>query len=152
MMTVMPREKRDTHAIGNRTEAVLLSYLLASYETVLVPFGDGQRYDLVVEGADGFLRIQCKTGWLRAGGVNFNTSSSTYHRPPVGERGRSRCYRGEADFFGIWCPENCTAYLVPVEDVGQRLAVLRIDPPLNNQAKNIRWAKDYILPPPGKPS
>jgi hypothetical protein len=35
---------------------------------------------------------------------------------------------------------------VPVSDVPEGSANLRIDAPMNNQAKRIRWAKDYLIP------
>ena len=35
---------------------------------------------------------------------------------------------------------------MPVSDVPEGSANLRIDPPMNNQEKGIRWAKDYVIP------
>jgi PD-(D/E)XK endonuclease len=142
--------KKNTHATGDRTEAILMSYLLGSYDTVLIPFGNGRRYDLVLEDADRrFFRVQCKTGWIEQGAICFNTCSASYRngRSASGAR-RTRGYAGEVDFFGVYCPATGEAYLVPVDHVGNRLGVLRVEPPRNNQSKNIRWAKDYVLTPP----
>jgi hypothetical protein len=36
-------------------------------------------------------------------------------------------------------------YLVPITDVPDRGACLRVKPTKNNQAKGVRWAKDYVL-------
>jgi hypothetical protein len=36
-------------------------------------------------------------------------------------------------------------YLVPITDVPDRGACLRVKPAKNNQAKGVRWAKDYVL-------
>jgi hypothetical protein len=55
---------RNTHIIGDRTEAILMAKLLAVYDAVLLPFGNGRRYDMVVDTGNRFLRIQCKTGRL----------------------------------------------------------------------------------------
>jgi len=30
---------------------------------VLIPFGEGQPYDLVIDLEPAFMRVQCKTGW-----------------------------------------------------------------------------------------
>jgi hypothetical protein len=35
--------------------------------------------------------------------------------------------------------------VVPVTDVPDRGACLRIEPTKNNQVKGVRWAKDYVL-------
>jgi hypothetical protein len=52
-------------------------------------------------------------------------------------------YGGEADAFGIYCPENDGVYLVPVNEVGKVAAALRVEATRNNQSKKIRWARDY---------
>jgi len=122
--------------IGERTEAIILAALLRKGETLLLPFGDNQRYDLVLDRDGTFIRVQCKTGRLRNGGITFHASSSHEHRG----NGR-RKYVGEADFFGIYCPELDKVYLLPVKDVFSK--TLRVDPPLNGQKTGICWAKDY---------
>lgn len=137
----------NTHSIGDRTEAIVLAHLLRSYETVLIPFGNGRRYDLVVDDGGRFLRVQCKTGSYRDGTIVFNTASSQYQ----GGGGRSyrgrRSYRGEVDYFAVYCPPLDRTYLVPVEDVGASHGCLRVDAPKNQQQKAIRWANDYELRP-----
>jgi PD-(D/E)XK endonuclease len=138
----------STRAKGNRTEARLLAALLDIYDTVLLPYGGNCRYDLAVETPEGFKRIQCKTGRLRDGGVRFNTSSSTMHR----HNGSRKTYHGEADFFGVWCAELDTCYLVPVEECGGVQSTLRIADSRNGQAAGIRWAKEYEIRSPGPES
>src|SRR5262249_41637511 len=54
-----------------------------------------------------------------------------------------RSYRGQADYFGVYCPQTDKVYLVPVDEVGVNGVLLRVDPPKNNQHSRIRWAKDY---------
>ena len=130
----------NTKAKGDLTEAMILAGLLRAGKNVLKPFGDNQRYDLVVEENGTFSRIQCKTGRVKLGAVTFKTCSTYAHR------GReSRDYRGEADVFGVYCPDNDTVYMVPVNDVGIREGSLRIDEPKNGRTKGIRWAEKYIV-------
>lgn len=119
-----------------------MARLLQVYECVLLPFGNGRRYDMVVDTGSEFLRVQCKTGRLRAGAILFSTASSHYHRNGGARRG----YRDAADMFGVYCPATGKVYLVPVGDVGEREASLRIEPARNNQAAGIRMAADYELP------
>jgi hypothetical protein len=109
--------------------------------TMHKPFGDNQRYDLVVDEEGVFKRIQCKTGRLKDGAISFNTCSSSYHR-----NGQKHSYHGQIDYFGVYCPESRKCYLVPVEDVGTRQAKLRVEPAANSQEKNIHWAEDYEMP------
>jgi hypothetical protein len=139
-------------AIGDRTQAHVLARLVEHGKLVLVPWGENQRYDLVIDEGDEFVRVQCKTGRLSEGAIRFNACSITYHHPS--NRGTAyyrHDYRGDADVFGVYCPETQGVYLVPVEEVGVRQGCLRVAPPRNNQSKNIRWARDYELPriPPG---
>ena len=129
----------NTKAIGEKTEAIILAALIKNNKVVLLPFGDNQRYDLVIHDKS-FIRVQCKTGKLKKGAVRFRLCS-TY-----GHRGRGpKDYKKDVDVFGVYCPHNDSVYIVPVADVGTREAALRLDKPKNAQVKKIRWAKDYIL-------
>jgi hypothetical protein len=92
----------------------MLAVLLDRYETVQLPYGGNCRYDLGADTPDGFIRIQCKHGRLRSGAVRFNTSSSTVRW----KNGGRKTYVGEADYFGVYCPELGTSYLVPVAEIG----------------------------------
>lgn len=117
-----------------------------SRSTRLCCFGENQRYDLVVEHRDRFHRIKCKTGRLRNGVVRFNACSTTYHYPK-GPDGKpyKHDYRGEADFFGVYCPENDKCYLVPVGEIGKSVGSLLLDRTINNQSLGIRWADPYEI-------
>ena len=139
----MPAPKGiNPQIIGDRSCAMILARLLQVFDIVLIPFGENQRYDLVVDTGRGFLRVQCKTGRLRDGAIRFNSCSSTFHHPNPDSRARSH-YRGAADVFGVYCPETDGVYIVPVEEVGMRAAALRVEAARNNQRSKIRWARDY---------
>lgn len=56
-----------------------------------------------------------------------------------------RDYRGQVDYFAVYCPETDKVYLVPVEDVGTNEGSLRVEPTLNEQQKGVRWAVDYEI-------
>jgi len=130
--------------IGERSEGMVLAALLRAGKVVLQPFGDNQRYDLVIEDDRKFVRVQCKTGRIKGGAVLFDTCSSQAHRG----RGK-KDYRGQADVFGVYCPERDEVYLVPVDDVGRTSATLRLEPPKNGQTKGVRLAVEYLLNIPG---
>jgi hypothetical protein len=95
---------------GTLTEAAILNALIGAGYNVLVPFGVA-RYDLVIETADGFKRVQCKTGHLTVNGrMTFNLSSRSLE-------GVSRVYDGEVDYFGVFLPAAGSTYLIPMGEV-----------------------------------
>lgn len=139
-------------AIGDRSVAKILARLIDVFDSIAIPFGENTRYDLLGEARGRFLRIQCKTGRLKDGAVGFPTTSVYFHHPAVirGQRDPTfsrRGYRGEADLFAVYCPDNDAVYLVPVKDVPVGKARLRVSPSLNNQLKGIRWAATYEVTP-----
>jgi hypothetical protein len=111
-----------------------------------LPFGKNHRYDLVIEHEDKFLRVQCKAAWLAQNGsvLRFATANSYYH---TAKRKGRRNYRGQCEYFAAYSEELDKVYLVRVDEVGVNNATLRIAPTINNQAKTVRWAKDYELVP-----
>ncbi len=140
--------KQNNKTIGERSEAIIIAKLLEVGYGVLTPFGDNRRYDLVIEDADGkFWRVQCKTGWIDSDGayVQFKTASSYYHTKAGRTNHTKRDYRGQIDYFAVYCPETRRVYLIPVDHVGIASANLRLLPTANKQEKNVRWAKDYEL-------
>jgi hypothetical protein len=130
--------------IGDRsTLAIILALKDAGY-AVLLPFGENTRYDLAIETDGALHRVQCKTGRVIKGSVYFRTASSYRHHPHP--KTPARHYRGQIDFFAVYCPETCGVYLIPIADVAvDSGASLRIDPPRNNQSKRIRLAADYQI-------
>ena len=109
---------------------------------MLVPFGSNHRYDFVLDLEDRFIRVQCKTGRLRNGVVQFNTQSIRSNT----KRAYRRTYSGEIDAFAVYCPDTDRVYALSVDDATSTLGSLRVDPTANEQAKRIRWAADYELP------
>lgn len=126
-------------SIGEISEAVVLAHLVKAGHVVLMPFGDNQRYDFVIDrGVDGFERVQVKTGRLTSGVVRFKCSSVN------GFTGLRTTYDGQADTFMVYCPENDTVYAVPVSECGTSGVSLRVDAPLGGTRSNIRMASDYL--------
>lgn len=77
--------------------------------------------------------------------IHFNTCSSHYHRG-----GSSKGYKGDADFFGVFCPQNGKVYLVPVSEMPTSKGYLRVDKAKNNQKvtkkhKPVTMAADYEI-------
>jgi len=92
--------KRNTKRAGDVAELRVMCDLVRSGYGVAIPFGEDNRYDLIVE-KDGVLsRVQVKSGRLRNGAIVFNCYSSHTHR------GGASCrrYEGEVEYFAVYCP------------------------------------------------
>jgi hypothetical protein len=86
--------------------------------------------------------VQCKSAQLVKGAIRFNTSS--VHKKSNGQVLR-RDYTGEADYFGVYCSETGSVYLVPVEAVPKGIAYLRFAPARSGRQKGIRLAEIFEL-------
>lgn len=128
-----------TREKGIRTEAKILEALVAAGYMVLIPFGDGHKYDFVIDDEVSLLRVQCKTGRVKNGVLFFNSYSQS------GNGRTKQGYYGLADLFAVLNPQTGEVYLVPVEKFGMAGVSLRLVPPLNGQVHKINWAADYLL-------
>jgi PD-(D/E)XK endonuclease len=129
----------DTIARGNAAEAAVLHAFVAAGVGVLVPFGGGLPFDLGAVMPDGaFLRVQVKCGRVRNGGVLFNAAST--------DHGRGRLdYRGRADVLAVYVATISRVFVMPVDDCPTFVGFLRLDPPLNNQRRGVRFAEDHTF-------
>lgn len=126
--------------VGARAECEVARALLSAGWEVYVPlFSAHARADLVALRDDETVRVQCKTARLVKGVVSFRTCSNTNHQP--------RSNHGEVDAFGVYSPDLLTAYLVPLDGLGDSGCHLRLGPTANNQSKGIRFAADYEIRP-----
>lgn len=131
-----------TKDIGDISEAYVTAALLKAGEVVLRPIGDNLRYDIALDRNGELVRVQCKTGRYRNGAVLFLTHSSYDH---VGSHRKRKSYKGEIEYFGVYCPFLNKAYLVPVDEVGETVGTLRVLPPRNSQYHNVRWADKFEI-------
>lgn len=134
--------KRDTTSRGDLTEMEVAMGLLRAGRKVLKPFSTGLRYDLVIDNEDGsFTRVQCKTGILKGGCIQFRLYSVSGHRT------RGISYQGQVDAFGVHCPQNGGTYLVPISALArcEKAATLRLHPAKNGQTQGVRYARDYAV-------
>jgi PD-(D/E)XK endonuclease len=140
----------DPNLIGAITQARVSAALVEAGKIVLNPYVHTPRYDLVIDDLGRFFRVQCKTGHLLRGAVYFSTQSLRAAKRGTEWRRIAFDYQGQIEYFGVYCPDNGSVYLVPIEDTAtKRMCALRITPAKNNQQKRIRWAKDYEVRPVG---
>jgi hypothetical protein len=117
----------DTNHIGSISESAITTRFLQLGYYVYFPYGGNERTDMLIENEEGEIwRVQCKTGWLKNGAVYFDTANHNV----TGTKRKWRHYRGQCDYFAVFCRDSRQAYLIPVDQVGTTRA---------------RWAKDYEL-------
>ncbi len=126
---------------GDIAVAALITALLKIGCSVLLPFGDRDRYDLVIDNNGKFSRVQIKAGRLKGNTVKFSTHSVTTKNGKIVHAS----YQGQVEYFGVYCHEVNACYLVPIEVCGVSMTSLRLAPSKNKQKKGVNNAQDFIL-------
>ena len=134
---------KNTKSIGNLTELQCITYLYSIGCGVNIPFGDAEKYDLVIEYNHKLYKVQIKHG-------NSKTDPDTGEivclsirttRQEADRKTRKRYDPKDVDFFGTYYEGKC--YLIPFFECSEEKR-LRIIPPKNNQIKGISYLKDYL--------
>jgi hypothetical protein len=133
-------EKLTPNMVGERSQGAIVAEVVKYGYTVLIPFGEAHRYDMVIEKDGQFLRLQCKTGRYENGVVKFATCSVNWWN-----KTKKRYTREEIDYFAVYCQYTGKVYLVSVDVVPHDMGTLRVEPTANNQAKGVRWAEDFEI-------
>lgn len=126
---------------GMALEAKIMTDLLRCGCAVSVPWGDTERYDLVVDIGGDLLRIQVKSSRTRNNGETIEFDCRSNHYTSNGIK-HNKYSEDETDYFATAYGE--TSYLVPVSEC-ESSKVLRICPAKNNQQKRITCADRYEL-------
>jgi hypothetical protein len=130
----------NTKRVGNIAEAKALAAFVSRSWVVLLPFGDNEPYDLVIDRGAGFERVQVKSAWPTDNGcITFNA----YSIPGRSKDYTQTSYTGKADLFAVYNPLDDQVYLIPVDGLGSRPS-LRLDPP-GKAHPGMRYAKDYKI-------
>jgi hypothetical protein len=103
------------------------------------PLGD-ERYDLIFDVRPNLLRVQCK--WASRYDDVIVVRLYSARRARKGLR-RTLYSRDEIDAFAAYCDDTNSCYFFELGDIAQNEMRLRLGPTRTNQAKGIRWARDY---------
>jgi hypothetical protein len=123
---------------GDETEAKILHRLASCGYSVSIPFGDNDKYDLVVDDGNRLYRVQCKTGWTTKNGtIRFNTHSQTTDEGDYHES----TYHGKIDAFIVRYPKNEKLYWIDIDDAADKKMVLRFEAKIDHPS--INWASEY---------
>ena len=103
---------------------------------MLIPYGENNRYDLVVEKKGKFIRIQAKYVTPKDGKLYVNCRSSNnwsvLHYTP-----------NQIDVIAVFNPKQGRVYYVPVGKIRKSAMILRLEPPKNKQKAKIRYAREF---------
>jgi hypothetical protein len=126
---------------GAAAEAEIAAAAIRLRLQVLLPVGEGGRYDLAIDVGEKLLRVQCK--WASRTGDVLNARCVTNRHTPHGYR-TTTYTAAQIDAIAAYAPDTDRCYVIPIDEVeGRTVLSLRVAPTRNNQAQLVRWAKDY---------
>lgn len=130
---------------GNIGEAKSMARLMTLGNAVSIPFGDNERYDLVVESITGrLLKAQVKfSSQISANNsLEFTLKSSTNHTTNK----RYSTYEDDIDIFLLYHTYTDKVYVLhPNQFKGKKSIFFRTTETKNGQSRNVNMAVDYEL-------
>lgn len=130
---------KNSKEIGNLTELQCITGLYELGCDISIPFGNSQKYDLIMDYNGILYKIQVKhanehedthfifkTRWQGHNSSGYTQTSYT---------------KKDIDFFATYC--KGIVYLIPVEECSGAEKTLRFEIPKNGQVKGINFAKNY---------
>lgn len=130
--------------IGNIGEAKAIAWLVEHGIPVSIPFGDNERYDLVVEHSGRLEKVQVKTSGYspNSGCVSFSLCSSTRHTHNKHNDG----YDNDVDAFILYNQINGNLYYIPIYLISERRTInIRFAKSQNNQKKNCVLEENVLI-------
>lgn len=109
--------------------------------SILIPFGDRNRYDLIVDENGKFIRVQCKTARLDGTRFIFRTESNNWNT------GKRKSYDGDIDIFAVFLRENKKVYIFNVKNVSIGSCSVRLTDDRSNHGKRFASEHEFV---PGK--
>lgn len=129
-----------TKTKGDLAEIAVMKEFARRGWRLLIPWGEDQPYDLVMENRGEFKRVQVKHVTMTRGVIRVKCRSTN--------NWSDRKYTSdEVDWIAAYCPDTDKVYIVPSAEFEGRTEIsLRINHSKNNQKSGIHWAKDYEMP------
>lgn len=133
----------NSKRIGNLTELQCATALYELGCAISIPFGNSEKYDLIMDYNNVLYKIQCKHAKEikdennSVVGICFKTTWQSHNSQGWGV---NTYKENEVDFFATFYEGEC--YLIPRDD-SKNFKYLRIIEPRNNQSKRITYLKDY---------
>ena len=134
----------ESKKVGNLTELQCATKLYELGCAVNIPFGNSEKYDLVIDWKNKLYKVQVKHGnevlddegnivaiKIKTTWTGHNTSGYQSHKYT----------EDDCDFFATFYNNEC--YLIPYDECSAE-KMLRLVPPKNNQKRGISFLKDYL--------
>ena len=134
----------NTKKLGNLTELQCMTYLYGLGYSVSIPFGNADKYDLILDINDRLYKVQIKHSSEykdELGETEYIKFKCTWQSHNTSGYTRTQYKENEIDFFATFYEGKC--YLVPQSQCSNE-KVLRIKPLKNNQRKGISFLEDYV--------
>lgn len=132
----------NTKDFGDLADLSAAKALRSQGHAVSFPFGDNERYDLIIDDDGELSRAQVRKAAKRDGYIVFKCYSN--HRSS-GNIKRENFSDTEIDCFLVWYQEENKIYRIPIEETPKTEMRLRLDDAENNQKKKLNWASDYLI-------
>lgn len=134
-----------TQSVGNITELLCIAKFIKLGYECSIPYGNGAKYDFLVDLNDRIIRVQCKSSSQvrkKNGDLDDAFHFSTIAQTVNTQRIIKHSYdKSQIDYFAT--VYNNQVYLIPVEECSTS-KTLRLSPPLNNNS-TYNKAEDYEI-------
>lgn len=134
----------NSKEIGNLTELQCITGLYSLGCDISIPFGNSQKYDLIMDYKNKLYKIQVKHAKDKI--INDEVVGFTFKTRWQGHNSNgytNHTYvKEEIDFFATYHQNK--VFLIPIEECSGIEKTIRYDIPKNNQLLRINFAKDYL--------
>lgn len=136
----------NTKYLGNLTELQCITRFYELGYPVSIPYGDSEKYDMVIDVNSKLYRLQCKHANVHINENNivaFITIKTTWQSGYTKNNSwkKNKYTKEDCDYFVTYYEGK--NYLIPVEECSNE-KTLRILPTKNGQTKGINFLKDFV--------
>lgn len=134
----------NTKKVGNLTELQCATRLYEIGCAVSIPFGNSERYDLIIDWNNKLYKVQVKHAnehLDESGTIDYITFECRWQGHNSTGYTQHKYSAEDTDFFATFYNNEC--YLVPQAECSN-VKTLRLKPPKNNQKKGISFLENYV--------
>jgi hypothetical protein len=136
----------NTKYLGNLTELQCITRFYELGYAVSIPYGDSEKYDMILDIKGRLYRLQCKHANLHTnedGIVSYLSITTTWQSGYTknSQYKRNKYSKEDCDYFVTHYEGK--NYLIPVEQCSNE-KTLRIIPPKNGRTKGVTFLKDCL--------
>jgi len=135
----------NSKQLGNLTELQCMTYLYELGYSISIPFGNADKYDLILDIKDKLYKIQIKHSSVfldEDGEASYIKFKCTWQSHNTSGYSKQQYKENEIDFFATFYENHC--YLVPWAECCNE-KILRIKPPQKIiKKKGISFLEDYL--------